>query len=376
MMLFAKWDSGRWSSRSCPQWNPAAVERTSGAACRISAAVLYAAHMRCLLRVHLLFSVLTVLLRSQPTPDACPVFTPDESISRITPKDRVFRFEGGYVAVVNEIRLDTDGSPVAYHPLNKGTTNLCNGLDPIIDGKRIFDKKAGSPCFAAVRAAIDAGWRREASPGFCLYGFYAPGTESKDLKCTAWGGAFGTGEIPHQGEGDPAPGFFISMTAAANPGRAPEDSQHRYLDSDRTPYVVIPGALVRSKSLPASGVAWAWNPKSNRSAAAVFGDTQSKFGEISVAFAQKIEKGRMDPIASSALTGESPIPWPYGKRSTGEVRLIGSPTGPVVFVYFSQAPSPRLASYDPDTIESATAAFLRRFGGPDHLQSCLKPLLH
>jgi len=327
-----------------------------------------------LLQVHPLFFVFTVLLRSQPTPDACPVFTPDEGIARITPKDRIFRFEGGYVAVVNEVRLDTDGSPVAYHPLNKGTTNLCNGLDPIIDEKRISDKKAGSPCFAAVRAAIDAGWRRETSPGFCVYGFYAPGTNSKDLKCNAWGGTFGTGEIPRQGQDDPAPGFFVSITAARNPGRAPEDSQRRYLDSDRTPYVVIPGALVRSKSLPASGLAWAWNPKSNRSAAAVFGDTQSKFGEISVAFAQKIEKGRIDPITPSALTGESPIPWPYGKRSTGEVRLTGSPSGPVVLVYFSQALSAPLASYDSDTIESATAPFLQRLGG-SHLQSCLKLLL-
>jgi len=182
-----------------------------------------------LLQVHPLFFVFTVLLRSQPTPDACPVFTPDEGIARITPKDRIFRFEGGYVAVVNEVRLDTDGSPVAYHPLNKGTTNLCNGLDPIIDEKRISDKKAGSPCFAAVRAAIDAGWRRETSPGFCVYGFYAPGTNSKDLKCNAWGGTFGTGEIPRQGQDDPAPGFFVSITAARNPGRAPEDSQRRYL---------------------------------------------------------------------------------------------------------------------------------------------------
>lgn len=337
--------------------------------------MLYAAHMRRLLRVPTLFFVLTVLLRSQPTPGACPVFTPDESIAKITPKDLIFRFEGGYVAVVNEVRLDTDGSPVAYHPLNKGTTNLCNGLDPIIDGKRISDKNAGSPCFAAVRAAMETGWRREASPGFCVYGFYAPGTNSKVLKCNAWGGTFGTGEIPRQGQDDPAPGFFVSMTAGRNPGQAPEDSQRRYLDSDRTPYVVIPGALVRSKSLPASGVAWAWNPKTNRAAAAVFGDTQSKFGEISIAFAQKIEKGRIDPIPPSALTGESPLPWPYGKRSTGEVRLMRSPAGPVLFVYFSQAPSPPLASHDPDTIESVTAAFLQRFGGPDRLQSCLKPLL-
>src|SRR4051812_25680315 len=89
-------------------------------------------------------------LHAQPAPASCPTFAPEPSILKIDPRDQVFRFDGGYVALVNELRLDTDGSPIAYHPQNRGTTHLCNGLDPIIAGKRITDKSPSSPCFAAV----------------------------------------------------------------------------------------------------------------------------------------------------------------------------------------------------------------------------------
>lgn len=324
--------------------------------------------------------VLIAFVVFQPLPyeaaQSCPSFALDNTIARITPQDRVFSFNGGFVAFVHEVRLDTDGSPVAYGPQNQGTTHLCNGLDPILDGKRVTDKSNSSPCFAAVRAAMQAGWRRAESPSFCIYGFFAPGTRHPVVKCDAWGGAFGTGEIPRQGEGDPAPGFFVSMTSATNPGVASNASQAKYLDSDRTPYAVIPAALVQKKLLPRVGVAWAWNPKSDRTAAAVFGDTQSKFGEISVAFAQRLERGRIDPISAAALAlGASELPWPYGKRRTGEVRLTGSPTGPVFFVYFSQPPVPQMPNYDPATIDAAADTPLRAFAGPDGLKACLKPLL-
>ena len=173
--------------------------------------MLYPARM--LRFAHLLAALLvsTAALPSQPARNACPAFTPDDSVHKISPQDRVFRFDGGYVAIVNEIRLDTDGSPVAYHPENKGTTHLCNGLDPIVDGKRNTDKGRGSPCFAAVDAAIKAGWRRSESPSFCIYGFYAPGSRRPYAGCDAWGGEFGKGEIPRQGPTDPAPGFFVSI---------------------------------------------------------------------------------------------------------------------------------------------------------------------
>jgi hypothetical protein len=330
-------------------------------------------------KAYCIFALLLTIsdaLRSQSAGGKCPQFAPEESIRKITPQDRIFRFDGGYVAVVNEVRLDTDGSPVAYHPRNKGTTDLCNGLDPIIDGTRETDKGTHSPCFAAVRAAINAEWRRDASPAFCVYGFYAPGTKTKQMPCNAWGGAFGKGEIPRQGRDDPAPGFFISTTATHNPGVFADDRQAKYLNSDRIPYAVVPQELVAQKLLPRTGIAWAWNPKSDRSAAGVFGDTQSKFGEISVAFAQKLEQGQIHVISPAAFAGASAIPWPYGRKKTGAIRLTHSPSAPVVFVYLSQSPTPALSTYDPEAIATAVTRLLQRFGGSDRLKECVQPLLH
>lgn len=317
-------------------------------------------------------------LCSQDPPSACPSFSLDENIKKITPQDRIYHFTGGYVAIVNEVALDTDGSPVAYHPENRGTTHLCNGLDPVIDGKRVADKGRNSPCYDAVRAAIQANWNRSQSPSFCVYGFYVEGT--KETVCgnekIAWGGAFGNGDIPRQDANDPAPGFFISLTAAHNPGVLSDKSQAKYLDSDRTPYAVVPSELVSRKLLPRIGIAWAWNPKSGRTAAGVFGDTQHKFGEISIAFAQELEMGRIDPIAPASLSGTSAIPWPYGKTSTGDVRLRHSPSTPVVLVYFSKTPAPALADYHPNTIDSAAKRLLDDAGSLSEFEKCLTPLLH
>jgi hypothetical protein len=174
-----------------------------------------------------------LLLKSQPAPASCPVFTPDTTIAKISPSDRILRFAGGFVAIVNEVRLDTDGSPVA----------------------------------------------------------------------------------------------------------------------------------------------WAWNPQSTRTAAAVFGDTQSKFGEISIAFAQELQKGAINPITPSALAPGGAVPWPYGRKASGDVRLVSSPSGPVVFVYFSALPTPALSNFDAPAINTSVQGLVNTLGGTESLKQCLGSLL-
>ena len=180
--------------------------------------------------------------------------------------------------------------------------------------------------------------------------------------------------IALQTESDPAPGFFVSTTSTTNPGQAADDQQAKYLDADRTPYAVIPGNLVRRNVLRKGGIGWAWNPQSDRTASGVFGDTQSRFGEISVAFAQSIEKGAISPITPQALAS-GVVPWPYGRRPNGDVRLTNSPRGPVVFVYFSTPPDPSLTNFEPATIDAAAQVLVQRAGGIEVLKQCLRPLL-
>ena len=324
-----------------------------------------------------LFVVTSGGVSAQQSASVCPSFAPDPTIRTISPKDRVFKFDGGYAAVVHEIALDTDGSPVSYHPQNHGTTHLCNGLDPIVDGKRVSDKGPNSACYGAVRAAMEVNWDRAQSPSFCIYGFYVDGT--KDPACgndrIAWGGALGNGEIPRQGAQDPAQGFFISLTAAHNPGVSNDRSQAKYLDSDRTPYAVVPAELVARRALPRGGIAWGWNPQSGRTGAAVFGDTQHKFGEISIAFAQELEKGEISPIAPAALSGAAAIPWPYGKTKAGEVRLLHSPSTPLIFVYFAKPPATVLSRDSPDAISGAAVELINQNGGRAQLEQCLRGLV-
>jgi hypothetical protein len=311
------------------------------------------------------FLILCVIARVASA--QCPALTPFTPPAKITATDRAFRFEGGFVAVIREMRVDSDGSPVAYHPRNIGTTHLCNGLDPVIDGKRVTDKgRATSPCFAVVQKAIEAEWDPARSPEFFIYGFVASGPK--------WGGASAGKPIPVQGSGDPAPGFFISTTARQVPGAAELPESQRYLNADLIPYVVVPRKLVTNGPLRPGGLAWVWNPGKGHTAPAVMGDVQSAFGEGSVALAQLVESGKLDPLSPAVLGGAGPVPAPY-VRSGGKVKLARNPRGPLVFVYFDGEPSPKLADYRPATLGAAVDRVLARFGGAEAFQACLAPLV-
>jgi hypothetical protein len=295
----------------------------------------------------------------------CPTLTPFTPPEKIKATDHAYRFEGGYVAVISEMRVDSDGSPVAYHPLNLGTTHLCNGLDPVIDGKRVRDKKrATSPCFAAVENAIQAKWDPARSPEFFIYGFAATGPK--------WGGASGGKPIPVQEAGDPAPGFFISTTAHRVPGAAALRESQRYLNADLIPYVVVPRTLVSEGPLRRGGLAWVWNAAKGNTTPAVIGDVQSAFGEGSVALAQLLESGKLDPLTPGMLKGTGPVPAPY-VRAGGRVKLSLNPRGPLVFVYFDGAPSPTLADYGQGSLANAVERVLARFGGAEGLKGCVEP---
>jgi hypothetical protein len=178
---------------------------------------------------------LTLCLLARTLAAQCPNLTPFTPPEKITATDRAYRFEGGYVAVIGEMRVDSDGSPVAYHPLNSGTTHLCNGLDPVIDGKRVRDKKRGSPCFAAVE-------RRPYRPSGILPAVLSSSSTASSPPPPVLGGAVRR-QANSRGARATRARFFISTTARQVPGAAALPESQRYLNADAIPYVVVPTSL-------------------------------------------------------------------------------------------------------------------------------------
>lgn len=97
------------------------------------------------------------------------------------------------VHFVSGATIDADGSPRAYHPLDRP------GLDDLAN--------AGHP----------GNW---------------------------WGIATRNGKPFVQSTGDPAPGFYVSTTALQRPGFKVSDTR-RYIDSELVPFIVVPNQFRR-----------------------------------------------------------------------------------------------------------------------------------
>lgn len=126
--------------------------------------------------------------------DREPVILPPPSPASVLEKYAgiaVMRRDDGRLSFVAGLQVDADGSPRAYHPKGRGLDYLAN---------------AGKP----------GNW---------------------------WGIATKNGRkdgVPIvQGEGDPAPGFYVSTTSLVRPGFKPGDPR-RYIDSETVPYFVLP----------------------------------------------------------------------------------------------------------------------------------------
>ena len=331
------------------------------------------------MRISVFVLTTVLLLRFASAQTACPTFTAVSPIEipRISQSDRIFRFDGGFVAVIHDMAVDTDGSAYAYHPHDLGTSYLCDGLDPYDETthKCDSDKTSGSRCFTEVSEAIHADWAPSRSGPFCTYGFEAPGLSAKGTSNKVWGKDFGTGPIPVQSATDPAPGFFISTTGLSDPNH-PEKSQRHYIAADTIPYVVVPSRLVGSgKDFSWHPTpAWAWNLKTGYESPAIVGDTQRHFGEGSVALVQILQENAITPITVGQVLGTSitALPFPYVKKKSGAVRAVSGATGTVIFVYFTKTPAVRDLSTQGLTQAVGTA--FRPLGGEPFFKDCLKPL--
>ncbi|TBC68721.1 hypothetical protein ELH30_31555 (plasmid) [Rhizobium ruizarguesonis] len=101
------------------------------------------------------------------------------------------------------------------------------------------------------------------------------------------------GEPVVQGDGDPAPGFYISKTSLENPGFEAADPR-RYVDAATIPYVVLPGVryqqFTQDGNIRLGDLGAAYNIATGKLSFTIFADTgpRTKLGEGSIALAQNL----------------------------------------------------------------------------------------
>jgi hypothetical protein len=148
----------------------------------------------------------------------------------------VWRLSGGSAFFfIAGMTIDADGSPRAYHPDNTGLDDLAN-----------------------VRG--DGGWG---------------GIVLRD------------GEPVVQGPADPAPGYYISQTALEDWTKGAADPA-RYVDSEKIPFIVLPGDVARMAGTRVGDFAIVRNMRNGRYSAAIFGDLGPGLGEGSIALARAL----------------------------------------------------------------------------------------
>lgn len=160
-----------------------------------------------------------------------------KTISKIDGVDVLW--DGRVIKWTAGMQIDADGSPHAYHPQNIGLDHIRN---------------AGSP----------GNW-------------YGVVTDSQ-------------GEPVVQGPNDPAPGYYVSPTTYQHRQFKARDPR-RYADSEKVPYVVVPGKI--RKGVPPIVIgcrATVKNLRTGKEVVAVVADSgpSNKIGEGSIALAKAL----------------------------------------------------------------------------------------
>ena len=163
-----------------------------------------------------------------------------------SPEQKTFFFRAA-------MAVDADGSPKAYHPENKGLDDL---------------EHAGEP---------GNWWAIETHNG-------KP-----------------NGKPVIQGDDDPAPGYYISMTALYDPD-INRPNPRRYVDATKIPYIVLPEnndrEFLKKADVEEGDFAAVYNAKNGKLSFAIFADTglffagnvkEYRFGEGSIALAEALD---------------------------------------------------------------------------------------
>lgn len=167
------------------------------------------------------------------------------------------------VAFKGGMSIDADGSPRAYHPRNLGLDALGN---------------AGRP----------GNW-------------WGLATDSR-------------GQPVVQGPGDPAPGFYVSTTALADP-RFKASDPRRYVNSEQVPFIAIPPQL-RSQGVQLGDLVAVRNERTGKTVFAVVADIGPKdhLGEGSIKLAKELGLDA-DARRGGAGSGISYVAFPGSRQA-------------------------------------------------------------
>jgi hypothetical protein len=179
--------------------------------------------------------------------------------------------------------IDADGAPKAYHPDNIGLDDLENAGEPGEWWAIVTDnlKSDGNPIV--------------------------------------------------QGDDDPAPGYYISMTALYD-GTKEETDPRRYVDATEIPYIVLPQnddeTFLKKAKVKLGDFAAVYNGENGKLAFAIFADTSelfaggektTRFGEGSIALADALD---IDSNPRTGGTDEGVLYVVFPRSGNGKPRSI------------------------------------------------------
>lgn len=221
---------------------------------------------------------------------------------------------GYYMFVVQEVKVDADGAPNAYHPDDVGLNCVSGtgfkGLDCPANG--------GYPSQSWWRSAI------------------VPDPHRNDVAYVQPDGEF--------------KGFFVSQTSLKDASK-PAIDPSKYVDSSSVPYLVFPGNFYKLAGTGAVGdLGFAINlDNGNQSPfiVAEVGPPKARLGEMSIAL-------------GSALGGNNPNP------RTG----AGVPRGNMAFIVFPRSKASPPWPMPSDKFATDPLTHLNEVGGSEMLRSC------
>ena len=231
-----------------------------------------------------------------------PIIIPANPKDRSDGQKRAYRMQDGSIAFLGSFAVDADGAPRAYGPRNTGLDITGNG-------------------------GVPGDW-------------WALATHAEDCGPS--------GQPLIQGQDDPAPGFFVSMTAMVNPAVRDCRKQRNYVDSATIPYVALPASIGTVRQNQGKIVA----------VAAINGGAPAFAGQADQAPRFGIGEGS---IELARRLGLNPNP-----------RNGGTKARELIFIVLNTRMGFPNSASDVDT---AAAAAFAQWGGPDKLNSCIGSLL-